>query len=318
MVPQVSGLLASTTAFRSRTLLASVRPSPQAGVADPSQGLSYSEIAGHDDVSGPEKAAQPTQGTLDGSGDSFKAWEKESFGFGDVLDILNPLQHLPVVSTIYRSLNGDNIGAVPRLIGGALYGRLSGIAGLVSSMVNAIIGVFTGKDVGEHIYAMLFGDPHTPKGETVVAGTSQADKPSLSDGTLEVENIPRHAAAISSSSSDISLPEPETLPQPLSGPAQAPDSLPAYGKSKVMPKPRQALLTYGAVEGRISAVAAQGRQIAAFTTAEKTRPSSPGILPPLLIPPQPWVTHATNAALDIYERIGRVGVVLKEKTDLIR
>src|SRR5215470_6180450 len=37
----------------------------------------------------------------------FTLWEKGAFGFGDLVDIVNPLQHIPVVATIYRNMTGD-------------------------------------------------------------------------------------------------------------------------------------------------------------------------------------------------------------------
>lgn len=90
---------------------------------------------------------------------SFKFWEKDSLSFGDVIDIVNPLQHLPIVSTFYRNLTGDQIGAVPRLVGGALWGR---VGGFVAGVVNSVVEWFTGKDVGDHLYAAFFGPPKTP------------------------------------------------------------------------------------------------------------------------------------------------------------
>ena len=79
-------------------------------------------------------------------------WENGDFGFGDILDTINPLQHLPIVATLYRNMTGDRIGMVPRVIGGALWGR---IGGFVSGLLNAVVERFTGKDLGDHVYAFL-------------------------------------------------------------------------------------------------------------------------------------------------------------------
>ncbi len=35
-------------------------------------------------------------------------WGKDGFTFADVLDVVNPLQHLPVVSKYYREQTGDD------------------------------------------------------------------------------------------------------------------------------------------------------------------------------------------------------------------
>ncbi|MDA8230199.1 MAG: hypothetical protein M0006_02550 [Magnetospirillum sp.] len=74
----------------------------------------------------------------------------KSFSFKDLIDIINPLQHLPVISTIYREVTGDEPGAVGRLVGAALYG---GPLGLVGEEINCAIADKTGKDVGEHAIA---------------------------------------------------------------------------------------------------------------------------------------------------------------------
>ena len=75
--------------------------------------------------------------------------------FSDVLDIVNPLQHLPVISSLYRSLTGDDISPVARIAGGALYG---GPLGLISSVVNTAVEGVTGKDIGGNIIAVLFDE----------------------------------------------------------------------------------------------------------------------------------------------------------------
>lgn len=93
-------------------------------------------------------------------------WEQEEFGFRDIIDIINPLQHIPIVATLYRHMTGEKIGAIPRVIGGALWGRLGGF---VSGLVNALVDWFTGEDIGDHIYSALFGDTNKSANETAVA-----------------------------------------------------------------------------------------------------------------------------------------------------
>ena len=51
--------------------------------------------------------------------------------FGDALDLVNPLQHLPLVSTLYRKITGDVISPAMELAGGALFGGPIG-AGLAA------------------------------------------------------------------------------------------------------------------------------------------------------------------------------------------
>jgi hypothetical protein len=94
-----------------------------------------------------------------GDSERKRAWKGDSFSFHDFLDIINPLQHLPVVSTLYRWVTGDTIGAMPRMIGDALYG---GPVGFVAGLVNAEVKQESGKDVGEQVIALLGGDSAAP------------------------------------------------------------------------------------------------------------------------------------------------------------
>jgi hypothetical protein len=98
--------------------------------------------------------SEPTAPSVPGRERQFKLWENDSFAFGDVVDILNPLQHLPIVATIYRKMTDDKIGFAPRIIGGALWGR---VGGFVSGLINAASEWFTGKDIGDHLYAAVLG-----------------------------------------------------------------------------------------------------------------------------------------------------------------
>ncbi|MBL4739342.1 MAG: hypothetical protein JKY12_00005, partial [Sneathiella sp.] len=79
------------------------------------------------------------------TGDDVGLFGEDGFGFDDFLDIINPLQHLPIISTLYRELTGDTISAGSRMIGGGVFG---GGIGLAASAVNAAIQSETGKDIG--------------------------------------------------------------------------------------------------------------------------------------------------------------------------
>lgn len=78
--------------------------------------------------------------------------DAKPLGFGDVLEAINPLQHLPVIGSIYRSVTGSTIEPAARVIGGFLFGGLFGGA---SAVANSIVEGISGKDVGEHVIAMV-------------------------------------------------------------------------------------------------------------------------------------------------------------------
>lgn len=76
----------------------------------------------------------------------------DSFGFGDLLDIVNPLHHIPLVSQLYEGVTGDTIKPSGRIIGGALFG---GFAGAAAGIANVIVEEETGKDVAGNVVAMI-------------------------------------------------------------------------------------------------------------------------------------------------------------------
>jgi hypothetical protein len=137
---------------------------------------SFSKIA--DEVNGKANAENPAakQSVKEKATKDFHAWQDSDFGFGDFLDIINPLQHLPIVATIYRNMTGDQIGMVPRIIGGALWGR---IGGFVAGLVNAAVEWFTGKDVGDHIYSAIRGGAGDATNNTAI---TRAVTPAVTSG----------------------------------------------------------------------------------------------------------------------------------------
>src|SRR5438105_9949046 len=60
----------------------------------------------------------------------------EEFGFGDILDMVNPLQHIPIVNRIYRHITGDHIKPVSQVVGDSIYG---GPIGGMASLTNVVI-----------------------------------------------------------------------------------------------------------------------------------------------------------------------------------
>ncbi|UKJ77665.1 hypothetical protein [Azospirillum brasilense] len=77
-----------------------------------------------------------------------------SLDFGDLLDAVNPLQHLPGVSQVYRHATGDDIGLPARLAGGFLFG---GPVGLLGSAAMAAFEAVTGDDPLGHLVALAEG-----------------------------------------------------------------------------------------------------------------------------------------------------------------
>lgn len=87
------------------------------------------------------------QNTGDVDGDNANV-TAPSLSFGELLDVVNPLHHLPIVGSVYREVTGDDISAVARITGGTLYG---GFIGGAVSLATAAVEEHSNKDVGSAI-----------------------------------------------------------------------------------------------------------------------------------------------------------------------
>jgi len=94
--------------------------------------------------------SEPERGARDTGG--FKPFGDDGFGFLDLIDVINPLQHIPLVGTLYREFTGDEIGALPRIAGSTLF---FGPIGAAVSGANVVLETASGKDVGDHVMALL-------------------------------------------------------------------------------------------------------------------------------------------------------------------
>ncbi|WP_417430860.1 hypothetical protein [Kiloniella sp.] len=101
--------------------------------------------------------------------------EEQSFGFFDFLDVINPLQHIPVISTLYREITGDEIQPAARVVGGMIYG---GPSGFISAIANSISEETTGKDIGENIMEAFLGTDEEESPVQVAAVESTAENTS--------------------------------------------------------------------------------------------------------------------------------------------
>jgi hypothetical protein len=193
--------------------------------------------------------ATPTEAPAVKNGAPFSLWEKEGFGFGDLIDIINPLHHIPIVATVYRNLSGDQIGAAPRVIGGALWGR---IGGFIAGAVNAAVEWWSGKDIGDHIYAAVFGNPKKVEGGTAVAQknapTSVTAPSSLATRKAVAPRSSESASAASVETPPAAAPENDAVgpaallsePSPiLAPPARA--ALTSYKKNRDRGEPDESL-----------------------------------------------------------------------------
>ena len=123
-------------------------------------------------------------------------WAHGSFGFKDLLDIINPLQHLPVIGSVYRYLTGDEPSGGARIVGDTIYGGPIGFGvGVVSTMLTD----GDGRDLGERTLAAVFGRRDDTGKPTALAQASPNSAP-----TAQAQN--------SQSSPVVALSSPGPLP----------------------------------------------------------------------------------------------------------
>jgi hypothetical protein len=83
-----------------------------------------------------------------------------------VIDIINPLQHIPVVSTLYRQITGDEISPAARIAGDTLFG---GPLGTMVALADVTSEKISGKDIGGNVMAMLSPDKKSEPAPTMLA-----------------------------------------------------------------------------------------------------------------------------------------------------
>lgn len=157
--------------------------------------------------------------------------------FADLIDTVNPLQHIPVVSTLYRDLTGDTISSQARIAGGALYG---GPIGFVASMIDSVVNTVTGDDLGGHLLATLFGSDDKPESTQIASSTPPAPQSDAELVTASLAPSPALGATqslperLSASAGAAALPKSATPPKPL--PELSPEAFGALLNSFADPK----------------------------------------------------------------------------------
>ncbi len=119
-----------------------------------------------------------------------KPVEAQELSILDLVDIINPLQHIPILSGLYRDLTGDTISPVAKVIGGGIFG---GPLGLIAATFDASIKQHSGKDVGESLVALLQGEDIVPQGASLASDYANNDG-SLSSSVEQLAEIPEQSS----------------------------------------------------------------------------------------------------------------------------
>lgn len=206
--------------------------------------------------------------------------ESESFfgddgiSFGDFVDIINPLQHIPIISSIYRSLTGDEISPASRLAGGALYG---GPIGLASAFVSGVVEDTTDTSLGDIVVAAFTGDDDADTATQLAA---------IAPASGNASNTPGSTPAFAARPASETIPTPEALiaaaqtttpvtTQPL--PAQLDPIAAALGQTKSAPSPLAFArdLLESSKPGLVSPSSSAARSIIAADEKMRNQPEMP-------------------------------------------
>lgn len=219
--------------------------------------------------------------------------------FDDFVDFINPLQHLPIVSTVYRALSGDEISPQARAIGGAIYG---GPAGMISAGVAMAIEEGMG-DTPADMLARAIGDdaPETaaqaaepnprPPTETIAAA------PTLANATPNAPSQTEFASKTAPAEQRTTAAPAPRAPEP------PPATLPFVAKNKPRmfslardPAAAPVALTHSANAANAAKAAQSGP--AAATPVSTAAPAPPAPIRTPASPPAPALSASQGALLD--------------------
>jgi hypothetical protein len=206
--------------------------------------------------------------------------DPKGFGFRDLIDIVNPLQHLPIIGSIYRWMTGDRPGEAAQMAGDALYG---GPIGIGVSLLSASLQDEQGHDLGERVIAYMFG----PDAKATAVAAAQ---PAGAASPGAAQPGPGAAAAL-----------------PPATPDHAP--MPLYGgmtllRLPVAPAPAQPQAQGDPAKAFLAHNAALERQLAAVPRTPRTAPVPLVVPPGSLEPPHlAAAPSAPGAPLDVSHKM---------------
>jgi hypothetical protein len=103
-----------------------------------------------------------------------------------IADVINPLQHIPLVGALYRHITGDEINPMARLAGDTLYG---GPIGAAFAAVDIGCQKITGHDMGETVIAALTKDKNNAPADDVMIAQNLNDHVLPAAGGPQISDI---------------------------------------------------------------------------------------------------------------------------------
>ena len=145
--------------------------------------------------------ARPAKISAEVPSDGQNEKEEADLTFDDLIDVINPLHHLPIVSTIYRAITGDQISVHARALGGGLYG---GPIGLLAAGATMAVEEATGMSASNTLASLFFGEDEGA--ELAAAPQPRGLIPSGQLMAAPREAVPQAAASLNPAVAQASLP----------------------------------------------------------------------------------------------------------------
>lgn len=112
--------------------------------------------------------------------------ENNDFGFADLIDMVNPLHHVPVVGHVYRELTGDQIKPISKIMGSAAFG---GPLGVASALADTVVTHETGKDMAGNAFDIALGRKKSEPEKTIQDALDSANDPDMASTLLAFSNL---------------------------------------------------------------------------------------------------------------------------------
>jgi len=285
--------------------------------------MSVPSAAATDRLYHPSPHPEPVADLMDeGSVSTAQLWgDREGPSFADLIDIINPLQHIPIVSTIYRAITGDKIGMGARLVGGAIFG---GPLGIISAGVMSAVQEATGKDTSEHLASLFGGDEKPATAVAAAAVEPAAAARSQAAAATATVAPPVAAPVVVAGAAAAAAPYARKTaagPAPAAAAGLAPATLRATQAARdavAAPQPASAMARGNPLAAIDRAKGAQAAMLAASLQAaalpaqrtpeegggKKAPEAAHANLPPTGVALPEWAAQAMERALDSYQKSG--------------
>ncbi len=263
-------------------------------------------------ITAPQTSSQTVQPHLDPFTDApYEGTADPGEFFNTLLDIINPLQHIPVISKIYREFTGDEITPAAQLIGGAVFG---GPIGFASASANVLLEQASGEDLVGHAVA-LFSDDSSPNNSGSADQELLAQRPTELPGHTEAKSPEKFTTALAGD--EIVWGGPRVIPsysRPILNELKQSVTDNSNTQQKVQPPTTDAV---SAVSEPVKPPATEKASLdwlpdaLDVARASQSARTTGADTPPAV--PQPWVANAMLEALNKYDALARARS--EEKSD---